>query len=101
MTGQGLGLVVEVDEQRLVEAGLDEAVGVPVVAGVEILVGEAAGDVLGQDLGLEVCDRAGLRCRQVGRVAEGEDVRLAGVWRVCLSVGMNPSASPRPAERST
>ena len=76
VAGQRLGLVVEVDQQRLVEAGLDEAVGVAVVAGVELLAGEVAGDVLGQHLGLEVRDRAGLRGRQVGRVAEREDVRL-------------------------
>jgi hypothetical protein len=59
-----------------VEAGLDEAVRVSVVAGVELLIGEVAGDVLGEHLGLEVRDRAGLRDRQVGGVAEREDVRL-------------------------
>src|SRR6266545_5306341 len=61
VAGERLGLVVEVDQQRLMEAGLDEAVGVAVVAGVELLVGEVAGDVLGQHLGLEVRDRARLR----------------------------------------
>ena len=76
VAGQRLGVVVEVDQQRLVEAGLDEAVGVPVVAGLELLAGEVAGDVLGEHLGLEVGDRAGLRGRQVGRVAEREHVRL-------------------------
>ena len=43
---QRLGVVVEVDQQRLVEAGLDEAVGVPVEAGVERLAGQEAADVL-------------------------------------------------------
>jgi hypothetical protein len=61
VAGQRLGLVVEVDQQRLVEAGLDEAVGVPVVAGVEFVAGQVAGDVLGEDLGLEVGDRSRLR----------------------------------------
>src|SRR6266540_5518363 len=42
VAGERLGLVVEVDQQRLMEAGLDEAVGVTVVAGVELLVGEVA-----------------------------------------------------------
>src|SRR5665213_4567185 len=36
--GQRLGVVVEVDEERLAEPGLDEAVGVPVEAGIEGLV---------------------------------------------------------------
>src|SRR5918995_3767822 len=57
---QRFGLVVEVDQQCLVEAGLDEAVGVAVVAALELPVGEVAGDVLAQHLGLEVGDRAGL-----------------------------------------
>src|SRR6266508_5493004 len=56
---QRLGLVVEVDQQCLVEAGLDETVGVAVVARVELLVGEETRDVLGQHLRLEVGDRAG------------------------------------------
>ena len=58
------------------EAGLDEAVRVPVVPRVELLAGEEARDVLGQDLAFEVRDRAGLRGREVGRVPEGEHVRL-------------------------
>src|SRR6266496_5659344 len=37
VAGQRLGLVVEVDQQRLVETGLDEAVGVAVVARVALL----------------------------------------------------------------
>ena len=73
---QRLDLVVEVDQQRLVEARLDEAVGVSVVAGLELAAGEEAGDVLGQHLGLEVRDRSGLRGREVGRVAESEHVGL-------------------------
>ena len=43
VAGQRLGVVVEVDEQRLVEAGLDEAVGVPVEAGLERLVRRGTG----------------------------------------------------------
>ena len=75
MARKRLGLVVEVDQQGLVEARLDEAVRVPVVPGIELLAGEEPGDVLRQHLGLEVRDRARLRGRQVGRVAEREDVR--------------------------
>lgn len=40
VAGQRLGVVVEVDEQGLVEAGLDEAVGVSVVRRVQRLSGE-------------------------------------------------------------
>ena len=43
VAGQRLGVVVEVDEQRLVEAGLDEAVGVAVEAGFERLVRPGSG----------------------------------------------------------
>ena len=72
--GQRLGVVVEVDQQGLAEAGLDEAVRVPVEAASS---GSPArnGDVLGQDLALEVRHRSGLRCRDVGGVADHEDVR--------------------------
>src|SRR6266545_5306768 len=73
---QRLDVVVEVDQQRLVEAGLDEAVRVTVVARVELLAGEEARDVLREHLALEVGDRAGLRGGEVGRVAQREDIRL-------------------------
>jgi hypothetical protein len=53
VAGQRLGFVVEVDQQRLAEAGLDEAVRVAVESALELLVGEVAGDVLAQDLGLD------------------------------------------------
>ena len=77
-----LGLVVEVDQQCLVEAGLDEAVRVPVVAGLEVAAVQEAGDVLDEDLGLEVRDRPGLRGREVGGVAEGEEQasRATATW---------------------
>ena len=83
------------------EAGLDEAVGVAVEAGVELLAGEVADDVLGQDLGLEVRDRAGL---EVGRSVASPIAKMFGfafVCSVCLSVGTKPSSSPSPGERST
>src|ERR1022692_844331 len=54
VTGQRLGVVVEVDEHRFSESGLDEAVGVAVVAGVERLTVEESADVLGEHLALEV-----------------------------------------------
>src|SRR5205823_3906777 len=53
-TRQRLGAVVEVDQQGLVEARLDEAVGVSVVRPVELLAGEEEGDVLRQNLPFEV-----------------------------------------------
>jgi hypothetical protein len=55
-----LGLVVEVDEQRLVKPRLDGAVHVPVVAGRELLAAQKAVDVLDQRLALEVRAGAGL-----------------------------------------
>src|SRR6266540_1527614 len=68
-------VVVEVDQERLLEPGLDEAVGVPVEARDQVASGEEALDVLAQHLALEMGDGAGLRARQVGRVAEREHVR--------------------------
>ncbi len=58
------------------ETGLDEAVRVPVEAILERLAGEVPPDVLCEHLGLEMGDGARLRGRHVGRVADGEDVRL-------------------------
>ena len=75
VAGKRLGVVVEVDEQRLVEAGLDEAVRVAVEAGVERLAVEEAPQVLDQHLAFEVGDRPGLRRRHTGRVADREHVR--------------------------
>ena len=46
--GQRLGVVVEVDQQRLAEAALDEAVGVAVERCVQRLAGQVPGDVPGQ-----------------------------------------------------
>src|SRR5579872_462641 len=82
-SGMRLELVVEVDQQRLVEARFDEAGRPAVVARFELVAGEKARDVLHEYLALEVRDRAGLRRDQVGRVAEREDVRLrASLQRV-------------------
>ena len=76
VTGQRLGVVVEVDQQGLAAAGLDEAVGVPVERRGERLPGQEPAHVAGQHLALEVRDRAGLGGGHVGGVAEGEHVRL-------------------------
>ena len=70
-----LGVVVEVDQQRLAEAAFDEAVGMAVEAGAQRLAAEEAGDVAGQDLALEMGDRAGLGGADVGGIADDEDVR--------------------------
>src|SRR5581483_512495 len=59
--GQRLGLVVEVDQQRLVEAGFDEAVRMPVERCLERLAEKEAGDVQLERLALEVGDRTCLR----------------------------------------
>ena len=72
---QRLGVVVEVDEQGLVEPGLDEAVGVPVEARLERLAGEETAHVADEGLALEVRHRAGLRRGNVRGVADDEDVR--------------------------
>jgi hypothetical protein len=47
----------------------------PSKPGLERLAAANLQHVLEEHLALEVRDRAGLRRRQVGRVAEGEDVR--------------------------
>ena len=74
--GQRLGLVVEVDQERLVEAGLDEAVRVAVEARPRARSPARKRATFSASISrLEVRDRAGLRGRQVGRVAEREDVR--------------------------
>ena len=75
VAGERFGVVVEVDEQGLVEPGLDEAVGVPVEPGLERLAGEEPRDVADEGLALEVGDRAGLGGGHVGGVADDEDVR--------------------------
>ena len=75
VAGQRLGVVVEVDEQRLVEPGLDEAVGVPVEPGFERLAGEETSHVADERLAFEVGDRPGFRRGNVGGVADDEDVR--------------------------
>src|SRR5690242_21400792 len=58
--GNRLDLVVEVDQQCLAAARLDEAVRVPVVTGLELVAGDEVRDVLRQDLRLEVRHAAGL-----------------------------------------
>ena len=78
VAGHWFVVVVEVDEQRLAEAALDEAVGVPVEARVGLLAVQAAHDVVGENLALEVRDRAGLGRRDRGRVADHEHVRTRG-----------------------
>jgi hypothetical protein len=65
-TRDGLGVVVEVDQQRFAEAALDETVRVAVESGAQRLARQDADDVAGQDLALEVSDRAGLE-RRTGR----------------------------------
>ena len=57
------------------EPGLDEAVGVPVEAGLQGLAGEEPLDVADEGLAFEVGDRAGLGGGDVGGVADDEDVR--------------------------
>ena len=100
--GERLGVVVEVDEQRLVEAGLDEAVGVAVEAGVERLAGEEAADVLDERLALEVGDRPGLRGGHVGGVADHEDVRRRlGLQRVLVGRARSRARRRGPGERPT
>ena len=69
-----LDLIVEVDQKRLVETGLDEAVGVAVVAREQFPAIEQALDVLDDRLALEVRDRAGLGGRDIAGVADYEDV---------------------------
>jgi len=54
--GQRLDVVVEIDEQRLAETALDEAVGVTVVGPGQRLPGEETADVTDQDLALEMGD---------------------------------------------
>ena len=74
MTGERFGLVVEIDEQGLVEAGLEEAVGVAVVAWFKWFAGQEAGDVAGECFALEVGDRPGLGGRHIGGVTDHKDI---------------------------
>ena len=73
--GQRLGVVVEVDEQALAVAALDEAVRVPVERLGHRPAGDLVEEVVDEDLDREVRHRAGLRRRDVGGVTDGEDVR--------------------------
>ena len=75
VAGQRLGVVVEVDQQRLVEPGLDEAVGVAVEPRLERFAGQEPAHVADEGLALEVGDRTGLGGGNVGGVADDEDVR--------------------------
>ena len=76
MTRQRFGLVVEVDEQGLAEAGLDEAVGVPVERGRQVASRKEPDEIVDEHLAFEVGDRSGLRGRHVGGVTDREDVLL-------------------------
>ena len=101
---QRLGVVVEVDQQGLAEARLDEAVGVAVEVVDEWLVGQEMTDVGDDGFTLEVGDRAGLGGGHVGGVADDEDVgcgaglqgvlvgrhevqRVAEAWRATDELG--------------
>src|SRR5215472_15975239 len=72
--GDRLGLVVVVDEERLAEAALDEAVGVAVEPRAQRLPRKEAAHVADQGLALEVGDRASLGSPDVGGVADDEYV---------------------------
>ncbi|MPM62456.1 hypothetical protein SDC9_109328 [bioreactor metagenome] len=72
--GQRLGVVVEVEQQRLAAAGLDEAVGVAVELVRHRPAVDHGEEVRDERLDGEVGHRAGLRGRDVARVAQHEDV---------------------------
>ncbi len=74
--GQGLDVVVEVDQQTLAEARLDEAVGVTVERGQHLQAVDVAQEVLGEAVHGEVGHRAALGGGQRRCVAEDEDVRV-------------------------
>ena len=74
LAGQRLGVVVEVDQQRLVVTGLDEAVGVAVEGPGHRSARDVLEEVVDEDLDREVRDRAGLGGGDVAGVADGEDV---------------------------
>ena len=85
MAGQGLGVVVEVDEQRFAEAGFDEAVGMPIEGGVEWFAGQVPTHVLDQHLAFEVGDRSRLGGGDVGCITDHEDVgRRLGLQGVLI-----------------
>ena len=90
-------VVVEPEQRALAVADLEEAHHLALVVGV--LAGRGAaldrgGDPLGHDGRLEVRRRAGLRERQVGRVAEREDVRPAAHLEG-VAIGRQPAAGRR------
>src|SRR6266545_4406127 len=71
-----LDVVVEVDQQRLLEPGLDEAARSSVELADQLLAFEETRDVLGEDLAFEVRHRAGLRRWYIGCVTDREHVVL-------------------------
>jgi hypothetical protein len=50
VSGERFGVVVEIDQHGLVEAGLDETVRVPIEGGVEFLAVEEPPEVVDEDL---------------------------------------------------
>ncbi len=74
VAGQRLDVVVEVDQQALAEARLDEAVGVAVEGGQHLQAVDVAQEVVGEAVDGEVGHRAGLGGGQGGGVAQDEDV---------------------------
>ena len=104
VTRQWLGVVVEVDQQRLVKAGLDEAVGVAVVGAVQRQPVEVAGR----------CSRPASRPRnrrptdpalEVGTLVASPIANTLGAAVLCNASrdrsGANPRSSPSEGERPT
>ena len=73
LAGQRLGVVVEVDQHRLVVTGLHEAVRVAVEGPGHRLARDVLEEVVDEDVDGEVGHRAGLRRGDVAGVADGED----------------------------
>src|SRR5579862_5845359 len=72
--GDGLGVVVEVDQQRASVTSLDEAVRVAVEARAQGLAAEQVAHVLDKDLASEVRDGPRLGGWQIARVPDREDI---------------------------
>jgi hypothetical protein len=88
--GQRLGVVVEIDEQGLAVAGLDETVGVSVEPAGHRPAVDVFQEVAGEHIDGEVGHRSSLRRREIGGITEpiehaGRLVRSRGVIPVAIT----------------
>ncbi len=97
VAGKRLGVVVEVDQQRLVEAGLDEAVRVSVVGGVERLARRGSAATFSSSTSPSKCVTE--PAFEIGTLAASPSTKTFGAasdCSVCGSAGTKFRSSPKP-----